>query len=460
MSTRTRFCLFAAAAILLAYPLAAWIVGFIVQEQLQANEQVGLQQAGPYFSMLEHSYSRGVFGATEVITVGIDAKRLNSAGLSAFGRLSVFRLTARNTISHGPFPRGRPFALATIDTELVLPVALQKRLDALFAGRKPYALHTTLGWRGGQEVEFSSPAFSGTVAAGTLISSGGMTGTATGTRDRRSMTLDFTAKSFGASSDKFQAQLDDVRVKSVQQRAFGTVNLGDASITISHLEAHGKAPEKPPLSVQNLEITSHSSPTGDYISYDGKVATGPVQVARFTATQELYELGVTHVYGPALAALQDTLRAAGSAASNPQSQQRLLEALRRDGTGVLLHNPVIEIRHFDFATPEGALTLSASVAAPGLRREDLEGSRPVLIAALIQHLQAKADVRIDTGVLDELTEGTPGNGDRLATAARQLEAQGYIAHEGTALVAHLKFDHGKLSLNGKTFPPARPGPQP
>jgi uncharacterized protein YdgA (DUF945 family) len=169
---------------------------------------------------------------------------------------------------------------------------------------------------------------------------------------------------------------------------------------------------------------------------------------------------VTHVYGPALAALQDTLRAAGSAASNPQSQQRLLEALRRDGTGVLLHNPVIEIRHFDFATPEGALTLSASVAAPGLRREDLEGSRPVLIAALIQHLQAKADVRIDTGVLDELTEGTPGNGDRLATAARQLEAQGYIAHEGMALVAHLKFDHGKLSLNGKTFPPARPGPQP
>ena len=66
----------------------------------------------------------------------------------------------------------------------------------------------------------------------------------------------------------------------------------------------------------------------------------------------------------------------------------------------------------------------------------------------------------DTGVLDELTEGTPGNGDRLATAARQLEAQGYIGHEGTALVAHLKFEHGHLSLNGKAFPPSRAGPQP
>lgn len=38
--------------------------------------------------------------------------------------------------------------------------------------------------------------------------------------------------------------------------------------------------------------------------------------------------------------------------------------------------------------------------------------------------------------------------------------QGYIAHEGTALVAHLRFDHGKLSLNGKAFPPSRTGPQP
>ena len=394
MSTRTRLCLFAATAILLAYPLAAWIIGFIVQEQLQANEQAAVQQAGPYLSILEHSYSRGVFGATEVITVGIDAKRLNSPALSAFRKLSSFRLTARNTISHGPFPRGRAFALATIDTELVLPAALQKRLDALFAGRKAYALDTTLGWRGGQEVEFSSPGFSGTVAASTFISSEGMTGTATGTRDRRSTTLDFTARSFGASNDKFQAQLDDVRVKSVQQRAFGTVNLGDASLTIGHLEAHGKAPEKPPLSVQNLEITSHSSPAGDYISYDGKVATGPVQLARFSATRELYELEATHVYGPSLAALQDDLRAAGSAASNMQSQQRLPEVLHKVGIDLLLHNPVIEIPHFDFATPVGSLTLSASVTAPGLKREDLEGGRPVVIAALVQHLQAKADVRV------------------------------------------------------------------
>src|SRR6185437_13699853 len=172
---------------------------------------------------------------------------------------------------------------------------------------------------------------------------------------------------------------------------------------------------KAPLSVENVEIGSHSSATGDYITYSGKLATGPIKAAKFTASRQL---------------------------------------------DLLLHDPVIEVPHVDLVTPEGSLALSARATVPGLKRQDLEAAGPALIAALIEHLQAKPDLKVDTGLLDKLTEGPPGNGDRLATAARQLEAQGYIAQEGTALVTHLTFDHGKLSLNGKAFPPSRAPQQP
>jgi Bacterial protein of unknown function (DUF945) len=82
-----------------------------------------------------------------------------------------------------------------------------------------------------------------------------------------------------------------------------------------------------------------------------------------------------------------------------------------------------------------------------------------MTVALIQHLQAKADIRVDTDLLDKLTEGTPGNGDKLAAQVRAFEDQGYITHEGKTLTTHLVFEHGKLIVNGKPFPPTRGQPQ-
>jgi len=465
MSTRTRLWLLAATAILIGYPLAAWIIGFIVQEQVQAREQAALQRAGPYFTVEERTYRRGVFGATEVVTFGIDTKGLKTPAAAALIALSSYRLTARNTLHHGPFPGGRTFALATIDTELVLPAEAQKDLDALFPGQKPYTLRTSLGWLGGYRIEFSSPPASGEPAPGTTIRSGGMSGTATVTRGQQSIALDFSAKGLGASTEEFQAQLDDVRVKSVKQRAFGSLRLGDSSVSIGRLEAHRKAPEQRLLlSVQSLQIIDHSSATGDYLSYSGKLGAGPVQAAKLTATREQLEYTATHIHGPSLAHLVDSLRgvanAAPSAPSADQLQRQFWDAVRSDGIELLLHDPVIEIPHLDYDSPQGAFRLSARLTAPELKREDLERGSPALVAALTQHLQANADIRIDTGLLDKMTEGTPGNGDRLAIAARQLEAQGYIAHEGNALTTHLRFDHGKLSLDGKSFPPSRASPQP
>jgi len=460
MSTRTRLWLLIAAAILIAYPVAAWIIGFVVEGELHARLQEGLQQAGPYVSS-QRTYRRGVFGASEMLTVTLkQGGAPSAAALPGLEGLASAGITVRNTIRHGPFPGGRTFALATMDTEILLPPQVAKRLDALFAGKNPLRMHTTLDWSGGSRTEVTIPAFSGQIAH-TTISSSGLTGTATASRGMRAITFNFDVKTLSLSGEQFGARLDGLRFRSALQSVIGTLRVGDGAFTISHLEAQGSGPDaKAPLSVENVEIGSHSSATGDYITYSGKLATGPIKAAKFTASRQLYVLEGTHVYGPALAGLLDNLRAVGRAAANSQSQQQPVEALRKDGIDLLLHDPVIEVPHVDLVTPEGSLALSARATVPGLKRQDLEAAGPALIAALIEHLQAKADLKVDTGLLDKLTEGTPGNGDRLATAARQLEAQGYIAQEGTALVTHLTFNHGKLSLNGKAFPPSRAPQQP
>ncbi len=171
------------------------------------------------------------------------------------------------------------------------------------------------------------------------------------------------------------------------------------------------------------------------------------------------------MHGPSLAALTDDLRAAqrdaytttgtdATAAASAQTK-KFLEVFRKDGVDILLHDPVFELPHIGFVTPEGELRMSAKFTAPGLKREDFQGEGRATMAAIVQHLQASADLRVDTALLDKLLEGNP-NSDKVAAQARALEGQGYITRDGNALTAHLVFEHGKLSVNGHPFPPGPP----
>jgi uncharacterized protein YdgA (DUF945 family) len=462
MSTRNRAWLLVIAVIVLGYPLAAWIIGFSVERQIDAREQLALRQAGPYASIVERSYHRGVYGATEVVTFGLGPPTLKT--IPGAGGLSSLRVTVRNTIHHGPLPRLRTVALATVDTELVLPPAVQKRIDTLLGGKKVIDLHTTLGWLGGYQSDFSSPAFSGEIAPNTTLSSSGIVGTSTATHNMASATSDVTAKSLSVADNQFQLQLDDLHIKAATQLAFKELNVGDVSFTLGRLDARSKKDDEADKKalLQQVALIGKTSVTGDYLDLRGSLTAASVQAPKFTASKLGYEFSMSHVYGPSFVDLINGMRDAGrdvSADGAAASQQKLAELFRKDGIEVLVHDPVIEISRIGFVMPEGELNFSAKFAAPGLKREDVTTAGPAMTAALVQHLQAQADIRVDTDLLDKLTEGTPGNGDKFAAQVRAFEGQGYIAHDGKALTTHLVFEHGKLSVNGKPFPPG-PGTPP
>ena len=465
ISKRTRIWVVVAAAIVVGYPLAAWVVGFFVERQLQAREEQTLQRAAPYVSVVERNYRRGVYGATEVVTYGFGPPFVNAfKALPGADALSSFRLTIRNTVHHGPFPRMRTFALATVDTELVLPAEAQKRVDALLGRKSALASHTSIGWLGTARSEMAIPAFRGEIVPGTTVSSSGIVGTSASALDLSSLSGDFAAKGFTIQNDKGTAELVDLRGKVAVRRAFTTLNVGDVQLTVAGIKAHAAREEASAMqaSMQQIEIDSHSSVKGDYVDVGANVSLGSVQIGKFAATQLGYALGATHLFGPSLASFTDGISAAArNLSADPQSsrlyQDKMQAVLRKDGVELLLHDPVVEISRIGFVMPEGALRVSAKATAPGLKRADFQGTTQATTAAVVKHLQAAADVRVDTGLLEKLTESNP-NTDRLAAQTRALEAQGYITQDGSALLTHIVFDRGKLTLNGKPFPPTPSGP--
>jgi hypothetical protein len=80
------------------------------------------------------------------------------------------------------------------------------------------------------------------------------------------------------------------------------------------------------------------------------------------------------------------------------------------------------------------------------------------MATAVKFLQASAEVRIDTALLDKLLDSS-GNGDTITTQLQGLQRQGYLKLDGKALTTHLAFQSGHLKINDLPFPPL-PTPMP
>ncbi len=100
----------------------------------------------------------------------------------------------------------------------------------------------------------------------------------------------------------------------------------------------------------------------------------------------------------------------------------------KNGTELLLHEPVFSISRIGFAMPQGEVRLSATASEPGLKRAEIENrDGPQVQAALMEHLNVVADLRIDAALLNRLLAdsdaGRSSPANRCTRAPRVYQAR-------------------------------------
>ena len=118
-------------------------------------------------------------------------------------------------------------------------------------------------------------------------------------------------------------------------------------------------------------------------------------------------------------------------------------------SGLVLHEPVLQIARIGLVMPEGELRLSGELTLPGLVAANLQG--PAGLAAITQYLAADVDLRADSALVAKLLESS-NRRHVLMGQIEQLESQGYVKLDGTALIAHLVYQSGKLTINDRHYP--------
>jgi uncharacterized protein YdgA (DUF945 family) len=430
-----------------AYALASWVIGGVTQRQWVRGEQ-RLLQVYPNLTVISREYHRGIFDSTEDVTYGIagNAQRL-SFGIS-FGSL---RLTLHSTIHHGPFPQLRALGLASVDSQLQLPEAVTRSLDPVLHGQPLLQLHTAVGFTGDSVVQPRSPAFQYRAPGGSTITWGGVTGSTRVVRALSAYTGTLSAPELIIDSPQGHLTLQGLQFSVDMQRALDAFYVGRSAVrlaTLTYRPGSGST-----LSLKGLSLASNATIHSGFIDQHISIGAEQFDSAQFSFQRVGYDMSFEHLDGASLAALISAMRAAQRLGSTPEAARANLAIVARYGVEMALHEPVIHIERIGFLMPEGQLQLSAKVAIPGLTRDELQG--PAAMAALLQHLDASADLRIDAAVLDKLVSAS-GRSEQLGPQLQQLEKQGYLRQDGSAFTASLTFRSGKLLINGQPYPPAVP----
>ena len=442
--------------LLLGYPAAAWLVGMNAESQWEKREQI-LHEQYPALDIVKHDFHRGVYSSTEEITyriAGPASKNLQALATSL--QWPGLQFVMRNQIHHGPWPQMRTFAPATVDTEVILPPQVHDKLVALLGDKAQVTLHTRLNWSGGSTTEIHSPAFENA-----QIKWQGLDGTTQASKDLKSAQGSVKAPGLTVKTDKGAFSFDTLEMHSDQQIALEGLTVGSVNLTLAALDL------KDEVRMQHVGLQGKSSLDGDYVRFNFGMSSESLQLKEYALTHVGYEFGATHLYAPALIALNKALRDSKMDPADPAAGlANIQQAINTYGVDLLTHEPALEIPRIGFAMPEGELLVSLKASVPGLTRDEIQSAPNAWQMAMIKHAEATADIRIDTALLTKLMAST-GKTDEVTPQLEALQKQGYIKVDGNALTTHLAFQHGRLTVNSLPFPPAGgmqpaqpPGPPP
>jgi len=465
-----------------AYPATSWYLGKQVEDTL--DRQYAQAESLPYVKVVERKYDRGVYGATETVTIEVlgDMMRAMDKMTAEGGEPTdasppPLRFTFHSTIKHGPWIGG-PNA-AVIDSELVLPAELQADVAKVLGEAKPMTAHTTIHLDGSGVSDAAVPAFSTPLPA---IEGGepgqlawdGLQARVAFTADMASYTLEGNAPRLTVSDGKgTQLNLTGLHLSGDQHRLLADEPLlygGTQRFSVDAVDVQGPELEGKPVALKQIEYTVDMPAQGDFLDMQAKMSAQGFRVGDSNYGPVHYDISMNHLHIRTVAALYKSMMAMYSdpaILSGQGDPQVALAALAEPAMALLSHEPEIRIDRLSFNTPQGEARVQAQAKLPGITPE--EAGNPM---ALIGRLDASGNLVLPEALMrDMMIERTRSQmqaydpeatltDEHLAMVNAQLDAQlgqaaaqGYITRGEGLVKSEFAFRNGALTVNGKPFKP-------
>ena len=438
------------AALVLLYPLAAWLMGFVIEKRIDAAYGQ-VREKAPFASVTEHRYQRGWYSSQDDVTVELFHDLGTAPGAAA--PFPILRITIHTVLHHGPLCGWNCFGLARADSHLVFSGPLQSAIAKLFGSLEPLSLRSRMGFFGGGSAMLSSPAFKDTVLeSGARAAWGGLEADLSYGAGMDSYTVHLTApRAMYTAADGKGFEAAAMTVDARSRRALRTLYVGDSTLTLGRLAVAGAAGASA-FTLNDLRSVSSSGVEGGFMMMASKTSTGALVTSPLTLSGMHFDFTLRHLDEDSLEKLAAGYRQANqNSALAPDARKAALTAvLRQHGTALLAQQPEIGIDRISFANAKGEAMLTGVMRLRDVTAADFaEGADP---RGIFAKLEAELDLSLDEALLQSLPGGA--NGEKQLQA---LSEQGLVTHEQGKFHAKILFRHGQATFNGK---PLRPGTTP
>lgn len=463
---------------------AAWS-GRVVTGELSAQTEA-LSKLLPTARVLDERIDHGVFRSTRTLTLelGCVPSALSAPDDPAAAQPrgpTRLQVGIRDVVHHGPFPEGRRFGAATVETDVTLPEAFRAAAEPLIGKQPLVHLKTDVDFGGAFASTFTLPG----VRLGNPGQDGSLdvrptVGTVRGqpggsyTVDLPSVALsvrgdDGTAMSFKLAdvhSDTTLAARPDPAIWLGAAQARGTAR----AIALTVEPGQGALPVDPiKVSFGNIQFSSDAtldkglwSTTARY-SGSGKVNDVPLDKLEFATSMkrihaETYQRVLTEL-------LRKLLSCDPNGGFDPAVG--IPEKLQADLLSLLLHDPEYGLDKLAVTLRGKRAELAYHIGTRGVTRDDLNG--PPSPEALLEKLALSGSAALDLGLVAELMAkvgaadpdaavagGGTGEPSSAAQSMMMLDMmveqgveQGFVTREGDLVKTEVTFERGQLLVNGK-----------
>jgi len=298
-----------AAALVVAYPVAAWFTGTRIEAQM--NEWSRQAEPLPGLKLVQHQFKRGLFSSEEDMTIEIPPQLIASfLPFLPQAEPKPLPLHIVNHITHGPVP-GFRVGSATVDSELLLDDATKAALAKIFGTQAPLSIRTKLNYLGGGSVLLSSPAFKAKLGEdqsdvewkGVKIDMGFNSG-------YQKLRMNFEAPGLVANiRDGSVLTVGRMAMAADMQQAYpkSFLYLGTSSASIDQLGMTSSGKLDKPFELQKMVMESNVTSKGDLMDMAIKLGAGKLVAGKLEFSDLHYDYAIRRLHGPTLAKLVDAV---------------------------------------------------------------------------------------------------------------------------------------------------------
>ena len=255
-------------------------------------------------------------------------------------------------------------SIMSVDSQLVLPAELKKKLEPYFHGKPLLSSHTLVKFDGSETSTISSPSYSGPLQddESARLEWQGLHGTTTSDANFSNVSVTLDIPGFSIEKPDTAVQFGKLHYSSQRHRGSHDLWFGHDDATLENLQFNAMSTRRGPANLQmaGLAMTSMQNENGPLVNLHGRLTFDSANLNGLTLHNAVYDIAYNNLDAASLSRLSTVIKQAMR--QHPDDPRQIVASMKPLFQALLSKKPELALSEFRVETPLGKVSARLNVA--------------------------------------------------------------------------------------------------